>query len=229
MDAPSPISIETNENKGYEKNNITIKKKEYKLEMNNNKYNLIIFIDNKYINFKLTQINDIIFNYYINKYDLNSINNTIDLTFKKYNNLEKVMKLINDCYNNNKLLIKKDDEMNNEINIIMKYPIGYDECECSIRLMKKELDINEKFEIILNEMILMKKDKNIEVNENFKKVEKLILEIKDNINKKLEEDLKVINELKKKIERNRINIENNHKIINILKNEIFNINNWQLK
>ena len=53
MDAP-PITIETNESEIYEKidkPNI-IKKKDYELEINNNKYNLNITINNKSINFK---------------------------------------------------------------------------------------------------------------------------------------------------------------------------------
>ena len=64
MDAPTPLSID--ENEIYEKKENIIEKKEYELEMNNNKYKLSIIIDNKYIYFKLNQINDIIFNYYMN-------------------------------------------------------------------------------------------------------------------------------------------------------------------
>ena len=59
MDAPTPMSIYTNENEIYEKKDNVIEKKEYELEMNNNMYNLSVFIDNKYINFKLSPINDI--------------------------------------------------------------------------------------------------------------------------------------------------------------------------
>ena len=56
------------------------------------------------------------------------------------------MKLIDDCYINNKLSLKID--INNEINLALKYPIGYKEYESSITLMKEKFDINEKFEII---------------------------------------------------------------------------------
>ena len=108
MDAPTPISIEINKNKIYEKNEINIKMMKYKLEMNKNEYNLIITIDNKYINFKLIPINDIIFIYYINKFDLNEINNKLGLSFNINDNLEKVMKLVDNCFSNNKLSIKFD-------------------------------------------------------------------------------------------------------------------------
>ena len=130
----------------YEKNDLFIKKKEYELEENGNRYKLNITLKIIYIDFKLTPINDIIFIYYINKYDLNSINNKLSLSHNIYNNLEKVMKLIDDCYINNKLSLKID--INNEINLALKYPIGYKEYESSITLMKEKFDINEKFEII---------------------------------------------------------------------------------
>ena len=227
MDSPPPISINTNENKIYEKNEIITKKKEYKIEMNGNEYLLFITLDEKYINFKLIHVNDIIFIYYINKFDLNDINNKLDLSFNINNNLEKVMKLVDSCFSNNKLSIKYD--INNDINIIMKYPVAFEEHECSLKLIKTELNINEKFEIILNEISLLKKDKNIEVNEKFKNIEKLIVDLKDNINKKLKENLNMIKELKNKIEKNKNNLINNNKIINILKNDMFNINNCKMK
>ena len=135
-----------NNGEEYEKNDLFIKKKEYELEENANRYKLNITLKIIYIDFKLTPINDIIFIYYINKYDLNSINNKLSLSHNMYNNLEKVMKLIDDCYINNKLSLKID--INNEINLALKYPIGYKEYESSITLMKEKFDINEKFEII---------------------------------------------------------------------------------
>jgi hypothetical protein len=119
------------------------------------------------------------------------------------------MKLVDSCFSNNKLSIKFD--INKDINIIIKYPILYDELECSLKLIKTESNINEKFEIILNEISLLKKDKNIEINEKFKNIEKLILDLKDNISKKLEDNLNMINELKDKIEKNKNNLINNNK------------------
>ena len=102
----------------------------------------------------------------------------------------------------------------------MKYIIGYDENKCSINLIKTESGINEKFEILLNEILLMKKDMNSKINEKLKKIEILIIDIKDNTNRKLEENINIKNTLKKKIENNTIKIENNNKILCALKNEI---------
>ena len=132
MEAPSPITMDENETESYEKKNNIIGKKEYELEMNDNKYNLSISIDSKYIIFKLSPINDIIFIYYMNKFDLNGINDKLGVNYK---NLEKIMKLIDSCYNNNKLLLKY--KRDSEINIIMRYIIGYEEDEYQIRLIKK--------------------------------------------------------------------------------------------
>ena len=81
----------------------------------------------------------------------------MDLNNKINDNLEKVMKFVDNCFSNNKLSIKYD--INNDMNIIMKYPIGFEEHECSLKLIKTESNINEKFEIILNEISLLKKDK----------------------------------------------------------------------
>ena len=74
MEHPTPIAVDFNENLVQENSNRAIKK-EYKLRMNNNQYSLNIFIDNNYINFKISQINDILYNYYINKFDLKAISN----------------------------------------------------------------------------------------------------------------------------------------------------------
>ena len=60
-----------------------------------------------------------------------------------YNNLEKVLQLIDFAYKNKNLLINID--INNKMNLIIRYQIGFIEHECLIPLIQKELDINEKF------------------------------------------------------------------------------------
>ena len=163
MEVPKPITpIIFDESK--KKNKI---KKEYKIEINNNKYNLIITIDNEFIEFKVYQLNDIIFNYYKNKFDLKNINNILDLSFNKYNNLEKVLELIDTAYTNKKLLINCD--INNKMDIIIRYIIEYKEYEYLIPLIKTESDINEKFEVIFNEIILLKRQEDKRINDKYKK------------------------------------------------------------
>ena len=164
----TPI-IPTNNDES-KKKNITIKK-EYNIDINNNKYNLIITLDNEFIEFKVYQLNDIKFIYYKNKFNLNNINNILDLSLNIYNNLEKVLQLIDLAYKNKNLLINID--INNKMNLIIRYQIGFIEHECLIPLIQKELDNNEKFEIIFNEIILLKKFEDRRINEKFKKIEKL--------------------------------------------------------
>ncbi len=188
----TPI-IPTNNDES-KKKNITIKK-EYNIDINNNKYNLIITLDDEFIEFKVYQLNDIKFIYYKNKFNLNNINNILDLSLNIYNNLEKVLQLIDLAYKNKKLLINID--INNKMNLIIRYQIGFMKHECLIPLIEKELDINEKFEIIFNEIILLKKLEDRRINEKFKKIEKLLLDIKYNVNKKFEENINFINLLKK--------------------------------
>ena len=166
----TPI-IPTNNDES-KKKNITIKK-EYNIDINNNKYNLIITLDDEFIEFKVYQLNDIKFIYYKNKFNLNNINNILDLSFNIYNNLEKVLQLIDLAYKNKKLLINID--INNKMNLIIRYQIGFMKHECLIPLIEKELDINEKFEIIFNEIILLKKLEDRRINEKFKKIEKLLI------------------------------------------------------
>ncbi len=184
-------------------------------------------MDNKFINFKLYQINNIILFYYKNQFDLNDIVNKLDISHKLYNDLEKVMDLIDDCYNNNKLLLKLNT--NDKINVIIKYQLGNKDNECLLTLIKEELDINEKFELIFNKIISLKNNKEIKIDEYFKNIEKLLIDLKEDINKKLEDNVNKINELKNEIEKNKIDVENNNKIIKILKNEIFNLNHKEMK
>ena len=186
----TPI-IPTNYDESKKKNIII--KKEYNLDINNNKYNLIITLDNEFIEFKVYQLNDIKFIYYKNKFNLNNINNILDLSLNIYNNLEKVLQLIDLAYKNKNLLINID--INNKMNLIIRYQIGFMKHECLIPLIEKELDINEKFEIIFNEIILLKKLEDRRINEKIKNIEKLLLDIKT----KFEENLNIINLLKNEV------------------------------
>lgn len=105
------------------------------------------------------------------------------------------------------------------MNLIIKYTIGFKEQEFIIILESAELEINEKFEIISNEIILLKNLEDSRITDKLNIIEKLILDIKLNINKKLEENTRIIVELKSKIEENKKILENNHKDLNILKKD----------
>ena len=226
MEHPTPIAVDFNENLVQENSNRAIKK-EYKLRMNNNQYSLNIFIDNNYINFKISQINDILYNYYINKFDLKAINKILDLNYEVYNNLEKILELMDNYYNNSKILIKS--VMDNEINLIIRCMLGEKENEYIIPLIKIESDINKKFENILNELNSLKLKDLEEIKTKFQKIEKLIIDLKYNIYKKLDDNLNTINILSNKLADNKRCLENNKIEINKLKTDIFNLIHFEMK
>ena len=95
---------------------INISKKKYIIKINDNKYNLRISLDNEDIEFKVYQLNDKIFIYYKNKFDIKNINDIFSLNF---NNMAKVIEFIDSVYINNKILITFD--INNVMNYIIKY------------------------------------------------------------------------------------------------------------
>ena len=140
MDAPTPLAPnEYNHSKAIINNAIN---KEYKININEKNYNLIINIENEFIYFKIYKLDDLISIYYKNKFDLKSLINILQLNLNLYDTFEKVIELIDDCYKNKKIEI--NNEKNNKMNLIIKYPIGYKEHECNVILERGELEINEK-------------------------------------------------------------------------------------
>ena len=224
MDAPTPISLNfinqlENDNK--------IIKREYNIEINNEKHKLKLTIDNKLINLKIYKINNMDFKYYENQFNLKDINNILYKNSNICNNLEEVLELIDSIYKNKKLIINNNKD--NIMNIIIKYPIGIKEYESIIKLNKKEIGINEKFKIILNEIMIIKKDNDKIINDKLNNIEQLLIELKDNVNKKLEENKNIINKLKNINENNKNNLEKNKEEINLLKNEIYLIKYPEIK
>ena len=217
MEAPSPISIEYDSLKDKKE----VIKKEYNIEINNEKYNLEISIDNHLINIKINKINNLELIYYENKYNLKEINNILCINSNIYKNLEEVLEFIDLAYKNNKIIINYSRE--NEINIIIKYIIVYKEYECIIKLNKKEIEINEKFKIILNEIILLKKIENKRINDILNNIENILIDIKNKVNLKLEENENKIKELKKEIENNQNCYLKNKEQIILIHNEISKI------
>ena len=171
MEAPTPISLNyINQLENYNK----IIKREYNIEINNEKHKLKLTIDNKLINLKIYKLNNMEFKYYENEFNLNDINNILYKKSNICNNLEEVIDLIDSSYENKKLIINNNKD--NIMNIIIKYPIVYKERECIIKLNKKEIEINEKFKMILNEIKLIKKERDKIINDKLNNIEKLLLE-----------------------------------------------------
>ena len=216
MDYDAALTIE---NELIKDDNSKMMQKEYNFELKEDKYKLIIIINKEYIHFKLFKINGISFTYYNNKYNLNSIVYLLGLSLNLYNNLEKVLELINECYNNKNIKI---NIAKNKLYMILKYPLGYKVHEFTIELVMKEYNVNEKFGAVINEIILLKNKGNIKRNENMQIIEILNI-FKLNIKEKFIENINIINSLKNKIEVNKLQTHKNNQIINIIKNEIITL------
>ena len=185
--------------------NIINNKKEYFLDYMNDKYRLLIERDSKKIFFKLDKSNEISLFYYRNNFTLEKIVNQLELDSKKYDTFEKLFKLIDENYKYNNIIIIIND---NTVDLL----IG----KTSISLIKTDVDINEMFSNVLNEIIDIKKngvdelvaielflndiknDTDIKLNEENEKINSLQNDISKDLNEtnKIKEE---INELKEKI------------------------------
>jgi hypothetical protein len=115
----------------------------YNLKLNNASYNLQIYNDDNYIYFNLFEKSEML--YYSNKFNLQSIIQLLKLPQDFFDDLNKIKILFNEAYNDNKLSLTE----NNNINIIIKIIYNFDEINCNIELNKENIGINEKIEFIL--------------------------------------------------------------------------------
>ena len=164
-----------------------LEQKDYKIDNNNIQYKLIIKRDNNYISFTITKLGDIEFHNYQNKYNLEQITNNLNLNEKLYDSLKKVMELIDQSFSNKKLSLIND---NNNFKIQIKLQNGLKEYDYVIILNKRELDINEKFEIILKEIVSLKKNNNF--NEKIDIIFNSLNHLKKKTNEKLKENIDLI-------------------------------------
>ena len=195
-----------------------INKKEYELKYENNIYNFQIQIDSNYIYFKIIQNKDedIAPTFYKNKFDLKTITNMLKLYPDIYNDLNKVISLLNDCYNRNKIKLSMKEK---DVNIIITIINGNIEINCPINLIETKTGIDDKFEIIINDIKLLKKNINNSANNKILEIEKAIKDMQILINAKLDENENKIKELSSNFEKS----ENN---IKILQEEFFEIKKY---
>ena len=224
MDAPLPIKMDlndvmTNKPKETDDDNIsqihTLNKKDYELKYENIVYNLEIQIDSKYIYFKLIENkeDDIVPTYYKNKFDLKTITNKLKLIPDVYDDLNKIISLLNDSYTANKIKLSIKD---NNINIIVTIIFGNIEVDCPINLIETKTEIDDKFEIIIKDIKQLKKNFKNSDNNKILEIEKMVKDMQILTNKKLEENEIKIKELSIKFEKS----ENN---VKMLQNELFEI------
>ena len=206
-----------------EKNEINIlNHKEYNIKCEDENYILRIEIDNNYINFILTKLNEIVSSNYKNKYDLLSIVNKLALNPSKHTDLNEILEIFDKVYLKNKLSILKVDD--NTVSLIIKFNIIFDEVTHELKLYKIYMNNNDKFNLLYNEIkILQQKIDTITVNKNdeIEKIKSKVKEMELNLNKKSEE----INSIKQSIEEKKLIINKQNEILIRQDNQIKEINN----
>ena len=172
-----------------------------------------------YIYFKLYKQNEIILYFYKNKFNLDNIANNLLLNPNIYNNIEKIFKFIDDNYSNNKIFININY---NIVDLIIKITKDSKEYETQIKLLKSDLDINETFKALNNEIKIIKKNKNNLLDDRLFGVELLLNDIQNDTNIRLNKEKKEIDSFEKKISNSINEINENMEEINILKEKINN-------
>ena len=117
-----------------------INKKEYELKYENNIYNFQIQIDSNYIYFKIIENKDgdMVPTFYRNKFDLKTITYMLKLYSDIYNDLNKVITLLNDCYNANKIKLSIKEK---NVIIIITIISGNIEIDCPINLIERKVEL----------------------------------------------------------------------------------------
>ena len=121
--------------------------REYNIKNENKEYNLRIEIENKNIFFILYNLDESLEYNYKNKMDLLTITNKLELNPSKYQNLEIILKIFDNIYKKNKIIMNFID--NNSCNLIVKLLNAFEEEVISeIKLSKETMDNNEKIKYI---------------------------------------------------------------------------------
>ena len=192
--------------------------KEYNIKRENEIYNLRLEIDSVNIYFKLKKLNKSIDYIYKNKFNLISFINILELNLNKYSDFDLIIKLFDQiCYKDNIFISKLDDE-----NIILKikYLLIYSDVEKEIKLFKEYMNVNDKFNIIFNQLkFINNNNDNYEIKEIKKEINEIKIEMKKNkeeknTNNKID---KIMNEIiNKKIEEVINNFNNKFNYFKIL-------------
>ena len=212
-DAPTPIFDEFSK-----KNNL--KQKEFLLYNNNKKYNLLVEVDLHYIYFKLYNIGEITFFNYHNKFDLKSIIYYFKLRPDLYTDLNQIFKLIEELYTQNKIFLEQNDS---SMELIFKLKVNSTEYESNIHLIESEISMNEKFELVMNEIKSIKMNSSNLLDDRLFGIELLLDDIKNDVNIRIKDEKKEIETYEKKIVNNVNKLKQNYQDINELKEKISNI------
>ena len=194
-------------------NNI-ISHKEYNIIKDKDIYNLRIEIDKQNIYFITKKLNESLdYNYKSNLSILEFINK-FELNQNKYSDNFLILNLFDKINQNNNILIDIIDD--NSINIIFKYRMICEDIKIEIKLQKENMNINDKLNILFNQLELINNNNiNNNINYNIKGEE---------INNKINNQDNKIEEMNNKINNQNNNIEEMNNKINNQNNNIESIN-----
>ena len=228
LETNEPENEENNEIKEENKNKINIienkinekipelkQLKDYILSLqneNDKKYILNLYYDNKYFYFKLKKEEsiDISLFYFFNKYDFSTLIDKLKLDYDKFIDFKSIENILIESLNDNKAYIKI--EKNNSINVSFKLM----DLEKDITLLKTEMNEDEKFDKILEDIKELK-NSNLDKIEELKKLSK---EIEDDAEKKCKENKDILDSLELQVEQNKNDIDKETEEIQTLKEEI---------
>lgn len=200
-------------------------KKEYNIKINKKPYIFIISRDSDFIYFTIIDEKNLSFFQPKAKYDLQNILEILKLDFNSYRNLNKIIELLDKAYLNNKFLINQNKD-DNTFNINIKLNIGNGDYDSKLTLKNEELDNNEKFEIIIRNLNLIKEDNNlIDFKKKIDVIDDMMNRLRYFNNKRINENENLINSLREKIKDNEKKLKSNEEIIITLKEEISNLKN----
>ena len=205
--AEAPISLKVETPKDY-----PIKKGQYPI----NNYIVIIEIDQNYIYFSAHTSNELSLFHYKSNFDFISIIKYLGINDDKYYNLNEVFKLMDESYYNNNLSLKINNKESIDLNINILN--NKKENIIPIHLVKTELDLNEKFDEVINQINIIKN--NNKLDDRLYAIELMLDDIKYEAKEKLNKDEKEINIFKERVLKDVDEINKNMDEINYLKEKI---------
>ena len=160
------------------------------------------------------------FNYEI-KYNFNDLKVVLKLE-DKYDHLESLMNFFDEMYTKNKIkLIHEDDSV---LLIINSSKDTSKDNELKLKLEKKSLNVNDKFDFIINEINNIKNNNLSLIEKRFDEIMKRLNDIESSINNKIKNFTGDLNLLKNEFFKSN-SLKNNNNEIQELKTEIKNLNN----
>ena len=193
--------------------------KEYIIKINNLEYILKISYDTNSILLKIERKNELLLFNYENKFNYNDIVSILKLPPEIYNETNKVVDVLDKAYENKKLFLKFNEDNINLI-LIVKLSIGFQEIDCPLQINKRYYDINEKFNIILGELKLLKQFKNDFISPQILELYQKIESLKNLIVKELRKTNEAIQGLLLQNKENKEQLTKNKNEIKLLKDEL---------